>query len=373
MSICTFCTGEFGSSQAVKAHLRKCRNYLKSKDDAARTTSLITPAQVSARATAQGASVPTPLTTPSDLVAHLVAQMTAQFAGPDEATRLKQKRQALLTGLCTTLVDWYHPLEGVVTPEMAVGAKIALLDELGTVAIEVMPQAELTLRGIAIRNRICAPYLRRQQEVVARQRERQQQDTLRRQQESGLRARYATRKSALLELGITRALQSASSRGFPHRAFVVVEWEVRARLEAWLVGDETESQVDETIAAAIDRPLLEWEARIEQFQSAERQRVLDKCLTVALPIVEAAMPRVKDIVVKYICETLGMPTPPTSPARETSASSTNEAAPESPEAPTPRPVRRRRVDPTSPPTDRGEVSATEAAPPASSEKWTATS
>jgi hypothetical protein len=152
-----------------------------------------------------------------------------------------------------------------------------------------------------------------------------------------------------------------------------VEWEVRARLEAWLVGDETESQVDETIAAAIDRPLLEWEARIEQFQSAERQRVLDKCLTVALPIVEAAMPRVKDIVVKYICETLGMPTPPTSPARETSASSTNEAAPESPEAPTPRPVRRRRVDPTSPPTDRGEVSATEAAPPASSEKWTATS
>ena len=237
--------------------------------------------------------------------------MTAQLAGPDEATRLKQKRESLLAGLCTTLVDWYCPLEGVVTAEMAVAAKVALRDELGTVAIDEMPQAELTLRGTAIRNRIFAPYVRRQQELVARQNERQQQDTLRRQQESGLRARHATRKTALIELGITRALQSASSQGFPHRAFVVVEWEIRARLEAWLVGDETESQVDETIEAAIDRPLLEWEARIEQFQSAERQRVLEKCLTVALPVVEAAVPWVKNIVVNYICTTLGMP--PVSP------------------------------------------------------------
>jgi len=373
MCQCHYCHRWFRGPQSVKAHLRRCPIYLKSKDGSARMTSPNTPSRAPPLTSSKGTPVPTPPATPSDVVAHLVAQMTAQLAGPDEAMRLKQKRQALLTGLCTTLVDWYHPLEGVVTPEMAVEAKIALLNELGTVAIEVMPQAELTLRGTAIRNRICAPYLRRQQEVVTRQNERQQQDALRRQQESGLRARHAIRKSALLELGITRALQSASSRGFPHRAFVVVEWEVRARLEAWLVGDETESQVEETIAAAIDRPLLEWEARIEQFQGAERQRVLDKCLTVALPIVEAAMPRVKDIVVTYICETLGMPTPPPSPAREASASSTNEAAPESPEAPTPRPVRRRREDPASPPTDRGEVSATEVAPAASSEKWTATS
>jgi hypothetical protein len=38
---------------------------------------------------------------------------------------------------------------------------------------------------------------------------------------------------------------------------VALEWEVRARLEALLVGDETETQVDETIEASIDWPLLE--------------------------------------------------------------------------------------------------------------------
>ncbi|MDP2383717.1 MAG: hypothetical protein Q8N00_13040 [Nitrospirota bacterium] len=308
---------------------------------------------------------------PSNPYASFVDQITQKLADPDEATRLRQKRQALLTGLCTTLVDWYRPSEGVITPEMVAAAKVAILDELGALAIEALPQAELTLRGAAIRNRIFAPYVWRQQELVAHQNEQQQQDALRIQHEASIRARQLKRKAMLIELGITRALQSASSRGILHRALVVLEWEVRARLEAWLVGDETDSQVDETIEAAIDRPLLEWEARVEQYQSAQRQRIMDHCLTVALPVVEAAVPWVKAVVVRTICETLGMQSPPSSPRNEAGASSTNEAAPDNSDAPTPRQVRRRRVSPASPPMDRGEASATQTAPSASSEKWTA--
>lgn len=367
MCQCHHCKRWFRGPQSVKAHLRTCPDYLRSKDDAARATSPSTPSQGPTLATAQDTPVPTPLTTPSDLMTHLVAQMTAQVAGPDEATRLKQKRESLLAGLCTTLVDWYCPLEGVVTAEMAVAAKVAIRDELGTVAIDEMPSAELTLRGTAIRNRIFAPYVRRHQEQVARQHERQQQDAQRRQHESGIQARHTIRKTALIELGITRALESASSRGIPPRVLVVLEWEIRARLEALLVGDETESQVDETIEAAITRPLLEWETRVERFQSAERQRVLEKCLTAALPVVEAAMPWVKDVVVKCIYDTLGMPPASPSSAREPSASSTNEAPPDRPEGPTPRRVRRCRVYPASPTMDRDEAAAPESAPTTSSD------
>ena len=375
MAICTFCTQEFGNSQAVKAHLRKCRTYLKSKEGTKSSTSPpINPSPAPAWATAQGSPVSTPLTTPSDLMAHLVSQMTAQLAGPDEATRLKQKRESLLAGLCTTLVDWYCPPEGVVTAEMAVAAKVAIRDELGTVAIDEMPPAELTLRGTAIRNRIFAPYVRRHQEQVARQHEGQQHDAQRRQQESGIQARHAIRKAALIELGITRALGSASSRGIPRRVLAVLEWEVRARLEALLVGDETESQVDETIEAAIDRPLWEWGARVEQVQSAKRERIVDHCLTAALPVVEAAVPWVQKVVVNYLCETLGMPPSPPSSAREASAPPTNEAAPESPDAPTPPPVRRRRAYPVSPPMDCKEaISPSESAPSTSTESRTGTS
>lgn len=189
MSQCNFCGGEFRNSQAVRAHLKKCSNYQKSKKANATRIQPITPSLPPAGATSQDAPAPSPVTTPADFVSNLMTQMTRQFAGPDEAPRVKQKREALLAGLCTSLVDWYCPLEGVVTPEMAVAAKVAILDELGAVAVDELSQAELTLRGTAIRNRIFAPYLRRQQEQGTLKHERQQQDVTRSQQEASIRAR----------------------------------------------------------------------------------------------------------------------------------------------------------------------------------------
>jgi hypothetical protein len=178
----------------------------------------------------------------------------------------------------------------------------------------------------------------------------------------------------LIELGISRALQSASSRGFPLRVLVRLEWEIQARLEVLVVGDETDSQVDETIEAAITRPLLEWETRVEQCQSAERQRVLDKCLTVALPVVEAAVPWVQEVAVKYISDMLGMPTTPSSSAREPSASSTNEATPNRPEGQMPPRVRHPRVHPSSAPMDSKEgIAPEELEPSTSTESRTGTS
>lgn len=369
---CHFCREEFRNCQAVRAHLKTCQAYQKSKDDAARASAPSTPSQRPALATAQGA--PTPLTPPADLVADLMAQMTAQFAGPDEATRLKQKRESLLTLLLANLVDWYRPLEGVVTPAMVAAAKVAILDELRTHSIEDLSQAELTLRGEVIRNRVFAPFLKEQRSELKQQHEVQQLEKLRAQQHTDTQARRATRKTALIELGISRALQLASSRGFPPRVLVVLEWEIRARLEAWLVGDETESQVDETIEAGIDRPLLEWEGRLEQYQSAERQRVLEKYLTVALPVVEAAVPWVQEVVGNYISTMLGMPPAPRSSAGEVSTSSTNEAPPDRPPGPPPCRVRRHRVRPSSAPMDGQEALAPgELAPSTSTESRTGTS
>ncbi|MCI0426435.1 MAG: hypothetical protein L0Z46_00285 [Nitrospiraceae bacterium] len=370
MTQCHYCHRTFRGPQSVKAHLRKCPDYLKAKDGTARRTSPNIPSQAPAPATLNDTPGATPL---SDVVAHFVTQMSAQFAGPDQATRLRQQRESLLALLCSNLVDWYRPPEGVVTPEMAAAAKVAILDELRTQPIEDLSHAELTLRGEVIRNRVFAPLLREQQAELKKQREVTRLEKLRTQEHTDTQARRTTRKSALIELGISRALQSASSRGFPPRVLVVLEWEIRARLDAWLVGDETESQVNEIFEAAVGRPLLEWERRVEQFQSAERQRILDKCLTVALPAVEAVVPWVQEVVVNYICTTLGMPPSPSPSTREANASPTNEAVPESPEGPTPRPVRRRRVYPSSPTMDCTQAADPEATPSTSSETRTAAS
>src|SRR5437868_12252650 len=114
---CHFCREEFRNCQAVRAYLKKCSEYLKSKDAAARVGPVL--------ATSHGPPVLNPL---SEAMAQFATQISAQFAGPDEATRLRQKRESLLTLLLVNLVDWYRPPEGVVTPEMAAAAKVAMLD-----------------------------------------------------------------------------------------------------------------------------------------------------------------------------------------------------------------------------------------------------
>ena len=90
MSQCNFCGGEFRNSQAVRAHLKKCSNYQKSKKANATRIQPITPFPPHSRSTSQGAPAPSPVTTPADIVSNLMTQMTRQFAGPDEAARLRE-------------------------------------------------------------------------------------------------------------------------------------------------------------------------------------------------------------------------------------------------------------------------------------------
>jgi hypothetical protein len=330
MARCSFCTREFESPQGAKAHLRWCPDYLDLKKNPVRqnrrgdSLSKLSPSQPSG---SHGPQETSPAPNPFQ---PLVDQMTQSFAGPDEATRRKQKRDALLTSLCSSLIDWYRPLKGVVTQEMAVMAKVAILDELGALPIDEFPQTELTLRGTAIRNRVFAPYFQRQHEQDERQQEARRRDALRLQEDTATQARRATRKAALLELGVARALQSATAHDFPLQAVTVLEWEVRARLEVLVVGDETDAQVEETIAAAIERPLLEWAARVEQARNASRERVMTHCLATLAPAFEAAWPWMKEVAFKTLCERFGVPPTPPQTEPTTSDASSASGAPDEP-------------------------------------------
>jgi hypothetical protein len=337
MCRCNFCNAEFENSQGVKAHLRRCELYQQSKKATARSAAGILPS-VSGSQTSSATDLHT---TASTVFTNFIAQITSPAAGPDEATQLRQKREALLADLCTRVIDWYRPPDGVVTPEMAVAAKVAIRDELGTLAIDELTKIELTLRGEAIRNRVFTSYFRRQRLQAERQHAKQQQDARRIQHEIDSRARHATRKTALIELGVTRALKSASSRAIPSPALVLLEWEVRARLDALLIGDETEQQVGETLAASIDGPLHELEARGKLIKSAKRERFLNDCLTLAVPVAEATWPWVKDTVITKLCQQFGLQ----SPSQSTEPRKNEGVSPEKPttsDAPAPNPVRRHR-------------------------------
>lgn len=314
MSHCHFCQRHFANDQGAKAHLRWCLNYLKGKTDTSiRGWAVERASQTAKRQFPQSQTVPEVVQS-SNPFGGFLEQLTQQFAGPDETTRVKQKRQAMLADLCARLVDWYHPLEGVITPEMAAAAKVAILEELGMLAIDDMQQSELTLRGTVIRNRIFAPYLRRQQEDKNRKLTTHKEELRRSQKDTDRQTRRTTRKAVLIELGVSRALKAGSSRGLPIRVLRLLEWEVRGRLEALLIGHETQGQAKETIEAAIEGPLWEWTTRMEQLEAVKRERVVDECLAVAAPVAAATWPWVKDVVIKHLCEKFGIQP---SPERET--------------------------------------------------------
>jgi hypothetical protein len=306
MSCCHFCQRNFPNDQAVKAHLRWCPNYSKPKTGSSTRNRVLEPSFSNAKPfDPHFKNAPDVMSSPNPFAGFL-DQLTQQFSGPDETARVKQKREALLADLCTRLVDWYHPSESMITPEMGAAAKVAIIEELGTLAIDAMSQSELTLRGTVIRNRLFAPYLRQQQEEKHRQLEKQNREHRRSQQDNVRHARLTTRKAVLVELGVSRALKTGSSRGLPTRVLPLLEWEVRARLETLLIGQETQGQVNETIEAAIEPPLWEWSTRIEQLEHSKRERFLDECLAVATPIAIATWPWVKDIAIKQLCEKFGI-------------------------------------------------------------------
>ena len=143
---------------------------------------------------------------------------------------------------------------------------------------------------------------------------------------------------------VTRDLKSASSQGLTGNALVLLEWEVRDRLDLLIVGNETEHQVDETMEAAIERSLFELVFSKEQAEHAQLERLLNQCLTFALPLAVATLPWIKTVVTAIVLEMLSLhssadSTPTESPA---SSSDSQEAKPADPA--TPHPIRRRRPD-----------------------------
>jgi hypothetical protein len=346
MSRCGFCKRQFQNDQGVKGHLRWCRSYLQKRGEQSAISG-----GLSSQFASPGSADVNNTTIQANPFADLAKQFSQRFAGPDASTQLRQKRDAVLADLFSRLVDWDYSADGTITQEMAVAAKVAILDETSALPIEDMSPTELTLRGTSIRNRVFGPYLERQLEQRKREREVQEEEARRTQQLAAVQRRQATRKAALIELGVTRTLKSATAQGLTGKALVLLEWEVRARLDLLVVGDETEHQVDETMEAAIERPLFELASKKEQAEYAPRERLLNKCLSVALPLVEATLPWLEAVVAEKVSEKFGLHPSADSTYTEspTSSSDSQEAKPTKPaDEATPRPIRRRKRTPEPP-------------------------
>ena len=310
MCSCKFCGREFSNSQGVKAHLRKCPTYQNAKRHRPGGSLLPDSGGPNAPSPAQGSLAQNLLTSNSECLARLTDQVTRQFAGPDEATRLRQQRETLLISLVSQLVNWYRPSHFSVTSEMAAIAKVAILDEFRPRPIEELSHAELISRGEIIRNKAFAPFLKAQQVELRQQQEKAQREHRRAQEDASAQAHRVKRRAVLIELGVAEAQTSASLHGIVGPAATLFAWETRARLETLLQGDETRQEGEEAIEAAIRGPLQEARKKAEQARLAKRERIMSQGIAAAVPLVTAMLPVVTAAAIKKFHEKFGAPPSP---------------------------------------------------------------
>lgn len=361
MFSCHSCQRQFPTSQSVKGHLKHCEKHKKAKGQPSRGQQAQGPPAPKPQPSGMCCPLPAEKIMPPHPMADLMNFMVKQ-THDDDTTRLKQKRTALIAALCSE-IDRYRPQEGVLTPEMAAAAKVALIDELGNFPIEDFSPMERSLRAEAVRNHVLAPHFRTQKEQLTQQEDQlERQEELRRQemrqikQEAATQARRVTRKATLMEIGIARARKALPSSSIVDPRVALFEWEVRERLDILLVGDETEQQAAEVIEAAIEGPLLEWNKRLEQARLATRQHIVNQCVTLAKPLVEAALPWVTATVIKKCRETFGVsPSPqPTAHSKQAAASSETPTPSSSQDGREPHPIRDTQPGLSTPPVNPDE-------------------
>lgn len=159
-----------------------------------------------------------------------------------------------------------------------------------------------------------------------------------------------------MELGIARALKVFLSRSFADQGLGLFEWQIRERLDVLLTGNETEGEAEKAIEAAIQGPLLERERKEKQARRATRQRMLNQSVTLVVPVVEAALPLMKEKAIKKFYEKFGIRSSPesTAPTKDADASPEKPSSPTSPSVPAPDPVTTRQMRTTDPIVDRDE-------------------
>ena len=173
--------------------------------------------------------------TPISLMPLTMTEAIQQFNKDVKA----QQRETLIRNVRTHVVDHYSANGHLITPSMRAEAKMLITDELRTLPLEQMPYDELLFRAEVLRNRCWAADLvtnqKRQSEAEAHKAQRDKELI----QQVQLERKTRRRRACLIEHGVLRARERALELDLPSAALELLNVEVRARLEATVIGDET--------------------------------------------------------------------------------------------------------------------------------------
>ena len=269
MATCNFCHRKFQSSQAVRAHLRRCDRYQSSRKTGFGALGTMA-RQAMPKAAATSAATPPFQSAPQfaqpDLTApwrELLKSMAEPATKPEPPPSPQQRRRKVLQAAKERTIDHYRTPLGTVTSAMRGAAKTAIERELAALPLEELPFDEVCELAIAIRDRCYAPTFNRQaQEAEHRN---ATHEARQRKQLEDIAAGHRTnrRKTTLIEQAIGQARAQCEAKRIigPHRLSLLVDIELR--LTELLTGSESVPDAHAIIQTVVDARFIEAEAKQE--------------------------------------------------------------------------------------------------------------
>lgn len=273
MAICHFCQRIFHSSQAVRAHLRRCERY-----HAARQTGLNTlgtmPRQALPKAPRRTTSRPSSAADhapgaqdPFAPFHDFVKTLSQPQEKPPSQASPQQRRRKILQTAKAQVIDHYRTPLGEVTPAMRGAAKSAIERELAALPLEELPFEEVCELAVTIREQCYLPVFKRQAEEAEHQKAEHEARRRRETEAAAVAHRAERRKTTLIEQAIdqARAICEATSIVGWNRLGVLVN--IESRLHEFLTGHESVPEAHAIIQTVLNARFAEAEAKQDAAQA----------------------------------------------------------------------------------------------------------
>ena len=306
MATCNFCKEKFKSEQGVRAHMRGCDQYHKSK----KLTALGMP---------KAASTPSVQPNPSagpDCVAPLrdFEKAMHEFSTKQETPQTPQQlRRSILQAVKAQVVDRYHSSSGIVTSTMRGDAKMAIEQQLPSLPLEELPFDEVCELAVAIRDRLYAPTFKREAQEVEQQYVEQESRRRKQTEETAAGHRAAGRKTTLIEQAIGQARARCEAKQIVGRNRLSVLVDIESQLTEFLTGNESVPDANAIIQTVIDARFVEAEAKQDAARAKADERWYEElagCLVLgvflAAPLLALWYPTQALVILNWIERMFGL-------------------------------------------------------------------
>lgn len=322
MATCNFCKRKFKSEQAVRAHMRKCDEYLKSKE--------LTASGCMPKAGSTPSVQPKPSAGPDAVTPlHDFVKAMQKFSTEQQTPQTPQQlRRSTLQSVKAQVVDRYQSSAGSVTSTMRGDAKMAIEQQLALLPLDELPFDEVCEVAAAIRDRLYNPAFKREKQETEQQHAERDARRRKRIEEMAAEHRAAGRKSILIEQAIGQARARCEAKQIMGRNRLGVLVDIESQLTEFLTGNEPVPGANAIIKAVIDARFVEAEAKQDAARAKADERWFEElagCFVlgvfIAAPLLSQLYPTQALVILDWIERTFAL-------NRTAEAGTPNQEAPE---------------------------------------------